>query len=196
MFKSLQVALVATLIAAPAMAAPVTYAPDAGHTEVRFFWDHAGVSEQSGEWGTVTGEVTLDPTNIAGTKISITIDPASVNTGVPGLDKHMKSPDMFDVDNHPTITFVSTSVEKTGDTTAKVTGDLTIKGVTKPITLDVEMVHQGEHPVGQYIDYYKGEWLGAKATGTLKRSEFDVGFGLPLTRDEIRLEIHTEMKAK
>ena len=95
-----------------------------------------------------------------------------------------------------TITFVSTDVEQTGDKTAKVTGDLTIKGITKPLTLDVEVVHLGEHPVGQYIDYYKGQWLGIRATGKLTRSEWDVGYGAPLTSDEITLEISSEMQAK
>lgn len=196
MLASLRIALAASLLSTPALADAVTYAPDAGHTEVRFYWDHAGVSEQSGEWGGVTGEVTLDPDDIAAAKISITIDPASLNTGVEALDKHMKSADMFDIEKHPEITFVSTSVEQTGDKTARITGDLTIKGVTKPIVLDATVVHLGEHPVGQYIDHYKGQWLGVRATGTLKRSEFDVGYGTPLTSDEIRLEIATEMKEK
>ena len=196
MIRALKAAAAAVLFAMPAFAAPVTYAPDPGHTEVRFYWNHAGVSEQSGEWANVTGEVTLDPANIGAASISITVDPASLSTGVAPLDKHMKSPDMFDIENHKTITFTSTAIEQTGDKTAKVTGDLTIKGITKPITLDVEVVHIGEHPVGQYIDYYKGQWLGVKATGTLKRSEFDVGYGAPLTSDEIRLVIDAEMKAK
>lgn len=196
MLKTLFPAIATALIAAPVLATPVTYAPDPGHTEVRFYWDHAGVAEQSGEWGEVTGEITLDPTNIAATSVEIAIDPASVTTGVEGLDKHMKSPDMFDVASYPEITFTSTSVEQTGENTAKVTGDLTIKGNTKPITLDVTLTHKGEHPMGQYMDSYKGEWLGVKATGTLTRSDFGVGYGTPLTSDEIRLQILTEMKAK
>ncbi len=190
------VALAATLSAGSSLADPVTYAPDPGHTEVRFVWNHAGVSEQSGRWGKVGGSITLDPNNIGAASLSITIDPASLQTGVAGLDKHMKSPDMFDIEKHTTITFVSTSVEQTGEKSAKVTGDLTIKGITKPMTLDVELVHLGAHPVGQYLDYYKGQWLGVKATGKLTRSEWDVGFGAPLTSDEIRLEINSEMKAK
>ena len=196
MIRTLKAALAASLLSSPVLADAITYAPDAGHTEVRFYWDHAGVSEQSGEWGSVTGELSLDPDNIAAAKVSITVDPASLNTGFAALDKHMKSADMFDVDKHKTITFVSTSVEQTGDDTAKVTGDLTIKGITKELVLDVKLVHIGEHPVGQYLDYYKGRWLGVEATGTLVRSEFDVGFGAPLTSDEIRLEISSEMKEK
>ena len=194
MFRTI-VALALTM-SAPAIASEMTYAPDPGHTEVRFLWDHAGVSIQAGEWSKVEGSVTLDPDNIGAAKVEITIDPNSLSTGVEGLDKHMKSPDMFDVAKHDTITFVSTGIEQTGDNTAKVTGDLTIKGITKPLVLDVEVVHLGEHPVGQYIDYYKGQWLGVKATGKLTRSEWDVGYGTPLTGDEITLEISSEMKAK
>ena len=196
MIRTLSAALVAAAMSTGALADAVTYAPDPGHTEVRFVWNHAGVSEQAGRWGKVEGEISLDPGNIEGASVSLTIDPASLQTGVAPLDKHMKSPDMFDVEKHKSITFVSTSVEKTGDKTAKITGDLTIKGITKPLVLDVEVVHLGEHPVGQYIDYYKGQWLGVKATGTLTRSEWDVGYGAPLTSDEIRLEINSEMKAK
>ena len=196
MFRTLSAFALAATLSSAALADAVTYAPDPGHTEVRFIWNHAGVSDQAGRWGTIGGTVTLDPDNIGKTTISLTIDPASLSTGVAGLDKHMKSPDMFDVEKHKTITFESTSVEQTGEKTAKVTGDLTIKGVTKPLVLDVEVVHVGPHPVGQYIDYYKGEWLGVKATGTLTRSEWGVGYGAPLTSDEIRLEINSELKAK
>ena len=196
MIRILKTAAAAILLSTPVLADAVTYAPDPGHTEVRFYWNHAGVSEQSGEWGKVTGEVSLDPENIPAATVSLQVDPASLFTGVEALDKHMKSPDMFDIEKHGTITFVSTSVEQTGDKTAKITGDLTIKGITKPLVLDVELVHIGEHPVGQYIDYYKGQWLGVKATGTLIRSEFGVGYAAPLTSDEIRLEILAELKAK
>lgn len=196
MLKRVAVIAVASMLSGPALAAGLTYAPDPGHTEVRFLWDHAGVSIQAGEWHKVEGSVTLDPDNIAAASVSITIDPNSLSTGVPGLDKHMKSPDMFDVEKHGTITFVSTGVEQTGEKTARVTGDLTIKGITKPLVLDVEVMHIGEHPVGQYIDYYKGQWLGIRASGKLIRSEWDVGYGAPLTSDEITLEISSEMKAE
>ena len=76
------------------------------------------------------------------------------------------------------------------------TGNLQIKDVTLPLVLDVKLIHIGEHPVGKYIDYYKGDWIGVKATGRLLRSKFNVGYAAPLTSDLIRLEISSEMKAK
>lgn len=188
--------MIAALALASLPAAAADYALDAGHTEVRFIWDHAGVSEQSGEWRSVAGTVFFDPENIAATTVNITIEAESLDTGVEALDKHMRSADMFDVETHPEITFTSTGITQTGPEAVEVTGDLTIKGITRPLILNVELVHMGEHPVGQYIDYYSGDWLGVRATGTLVRSQFDVGYGAPLTSDEIRLDINAELKAQ
>ena len=187
----------ASLIAAPvaAWADAKTYALDPGHTEVRFIWNHAGVSDQSGRWGKVDGTVSFDPEDLAATSVSITVDPASVNTGVSALDEHMVGPDMFDTANHPEITFTSTGAVQTGPSHAEVTGNLTIKGETHPLVLDVELLHQGAHPLGAFLDYYKGEWLGIRATGRLLRSKFGVGFAAPLTSDLIRLEINSELKS-
>ena len=189
----------AGLIAATPMAALAdgkTYALDPGHTEVRFIWNHAGVSDQGGRWDKVEGTVNFDPGDIGATKISVTVDPNSVNTGVEGLDKHMVSGDIFDTAKFPEISFTSTETVQTGPSEAQVIGDLKIKDVTLPIVLDVKLVHMGEHPLGQYIDYYKGDWVGVRATGRLLRSKFNVGYAAPLTSDLIRLEISSEMKAQ
>jgi polyisoprenoid-binding protein YceI len=174
-----------------------TYNFNAGHTEVRFYYDHAGVSEQSGEWGKVAGTVNFDPDDVEATTVSVTIDAASLNTGFVPLDDDLKSARFFDVDKYPQITFTSTGVKRTGPESIRVIGDLTIKETTKPITLDVTLMHMGKHPVGEFLpQYYGGEWLGIEATGTLIRSDFGVGFGAPLTSDHIRLEISTEMQAQ
>ena len=184
----------ATMLAAAANAE--TYEFDAGHTEVRFIWDHAGVSTQSGEWRDIKGTVNFDPKKPNDTKVNVTIAADSVSTGVTKLDDHLKSGDFFDSKKYPEIRFVSTGVKQTGKTAVQLTGNLTIKNQTHPVTLDVSLVHMGKHPVGAYIDHYKGEWLGVKATGRVLRSQFDVGRGAPLTSDWIVLEINTEMKAK
>lgn len=189
----------AGLIAAAPMAALAdakTYALDPGHTEIRFVWNHAGVSDQGGRWDKVQGTVDFDPDDIAATKISVTIDPNSINTGVEGLDQHMVKADIFDTATYPEIKFTSTETVQTGPSEAQVTGDLTIKDVTLPLVLDVKLVHMGEHPLGKFIDYYKGDWIGVKATGRLIRSKFNVGYAAPLTSDLIRLEISSEMKAQ
>lgn len=188
-------ALAAGLLAAPALEAAETYAFDPGHTQVRASWDHAGYSEQSLHFRQVEGGATIDFDNPANTSLSVTIPIAGVDSGVEAFDKHLSSADFFEVEKHPAATFVSTAVEKTGDTTLSVTGDLTIKGITKPVTLDVTVNSSGEHPLGQFIDYYKGEWVGVTATTTIIRSEWGLGYGAPITSDEVDLFISTEMKA-
>jgi polyisoprenoid-binding protein YceI len=194
--RILSTTLAAALMTATGAVAE-TYNFNAGHTEVRFYYDHAGVSEQSGEWGKVAGTVNFDPDDVEATTVSVTIDAASLNTGFVPLDDDLKSARFFDVDKYPQITFTSTGVKRTGPESIRVIGDLTIKETTKPITLDVTLMHMGKHPVGEFLpQYYGGEWLGIEATGTLIRSDFGVGFGAPLTSDHIRLEISTEMQAQ
>ncbi|MGI9494010.1 MAG: YceI family protein [Geminicoccaceae bacterium] len=177
-------------LAVPAQAAEVYYT-DQGHTEVRFGWSHAGVSMQTGEFTTASGKLMLDPDNIEQSSISVTIDAASVSTGFEALDKHLKSADFLEVETYPEITFESTSVERTGDTTANVTGDLTIHGVTKPVTLETTLTHRGEHPVAAMIDYYKGQWVAFSATTEIDHQAFDVG---GFSTGPISIEIVTEMK--
>lgn len=190
------------ILAAAALAAFIgpaawaeTYHLDPGHTDVRFFWNHAGVSEQSGRWDGTTGTVDFSKDAPTDTKIAVTIKADTVNTGVTALNEHLKNADFFEVEAHPDITFVSTGAVQTGAQGLQITGDLTVKGTTKPITLDVELVHMGKHPLGAFIPYYEGEWIGVKATGTLLRSEFGLGMFAPLTSDHIRLVINAEMRA-
>ncbi len=177
-------------LAMPALAAE-TYYTDQGHTEVRFGWSHAGVSMQTGEFTKATGTLVLDPDNVEQSSISVTIDAASVSTGFEALDKHLKTADFLEVETYPEITFVSTAVERTGDTTANVTGDLTIHGVTKPVTLETTMTHRGEHPVGAMLDYYKGQWVAFSATTEIDHQAFNVG---SFSTGPISITIVTEMK--
>ena len=183
-------ALTASLLAGPAQAAE-TYYTDQGHTEVIFGWNHAGVSLQHGEFTVSEGVLTIDPEDVESAKLEVTIQAASVATGVEALDKHLKSSDFLNVEAHPEITFVSTAVKRTGDMTAEVTGDLTLHGVTKPATLEVTLIHRGAHPVAQFIDYYKGNWLGFQATTEIDHQAFGVG---SFSTGPISIEINTEMK--
>ena len=182
--------LMIALPAAPAFAAE-TYFTDQGHTEVRFGWNHAGVSLQSGEFTKANGKLVLDPDNPEKSTISVTIDAASVSTGFVPLDDHLKSADFLEVKTYPEITFVSTSVKKTGDKTADVTGDLTIHGVTKPVTLKTTLTHRGDHPVAAAIDYYKGKWVAFTATTEIDHQAFKVG---GFSTGPISITIVTEMK--
>ena len=176
--------------AVPALSAE-TYYTDQGHTEVRFGWSHAGVSMQTGEFTTASGKLVLDPDNVEQSSISVTINAASVATGFEALDTHLKSADFLEVETYPEITFESTSVERTGDMTANVRGDLTIHGVTQPVTLATTLTHRGEHPVAAAIDYYKGQWVAFSATTEIDHQAFGVG---GFSTGPISIEIVTEMK--
>ncbi|MEM8791848.1 MAG: YceI family protein [Pseudomonadota bacterium] len=179
-------------VATAATAADV-YDLDQGHTEVIFGWSHAGVSMQHGEFEKTEGVLTVDPNDISKTKVEVTIDATSVSTGVEPLDTHLKSSDFLEVETYPTITFVSTGVTKTGETTVEITGDLTLHGVTKPVTLAAELTHQGPHPVGKFLDYYKGEWMAFAASTEIDHMAWGVG---NFSTGPISIEINTEMKKR
>ncbi|MCP4315560.1 MAG: polyisoprenoid-binding protein [Hyphomicrobiales bacterium] len=182
---------VLALPAIPAFAAE-TYYTDQGHTEVRLGWNHAGVSMQSAEFTTVKGELNLEPEDVEDSTLNVTIDTASISTGFGPLDDHLKSKDFLEVETYPQITFTSTGVKRTGDNTAEVTGDLTIHGVTKPVTLKTTLTHRGDHPLGAFIDYYKGKWIAFSAATEIDHVAFDVGNKFPT--GPISISIITEMK--
>lgn len=185
----------ALLFAMSVPALAETYHLDPTHTEIRFYYNHAGLTEQSGEWTGMSGTIDFDPENVTATSANISIDTSSLTTGVSPLDDHLKSADFFDIEVFPKATFVSTSAIQTGAQTLRLVGDLTIKDQTKPATLDVDMKFMGTHPLGGFFDYYKGDWVGVEATGTLLRSEYGVGMFAPGTSDAVRLEISAEMRA-
>lgn len=172
-----------------------TWYPDATHTDVVISWNHAGFSMQTAKFHEVEGTLEFTEGDIAGAKADFSVLVASVDTGVEALDKELIGPKFFDNEKYPAIRFVSTSVEQTGDMTVKATGDLTIKDVTKPATFDITVHNMGSHPLGEYFDYNKGEWLGMTATTTIMRSEFGVDTFIPVGSDEITIEINTELRA-
>ncbi|WP_029066602.1 YceI family protein [Labrenzia sp. DG1229] len=192
MIRLAPISIAAILLTAPAAVA-TTYKTDQGHTEVQFSWSHAGVSTQSGEFTTVDGTLDIDPENAEDASLNVTIKTDSLATGFKPLDDHLSSADFLEVETYPEITFVSTAVEKTGEDTAKVTGDLTLHGTTKPVTLDTKLTHIGPHPVGSSLDYYKGEWIAFEASTTIDHMEFGVG---PFSTGPITIQIITEMKAE
>ncbi len=183
----------AALLAAPSAFAATTYKTDQGHTEVRFSWSHAGVSMQSGEFTDAQGTLVLDPENPEASTLNVTIKADSVATGFGPLDDHLSSADFLEVATYPEITFVSTGIEKTGDKTAKVTGDLTIHGTTQPVVLDTTMTHLGPHPLGGAIEYYQGDWAAFEATTTIDHQAFGVG---GFSTGPITINIVSELKAE
>ncbi|MCG7518194.1 YceI family protein [Ruegeria sp. Ofav3-42] len=191
--KPLHATALAIALATPAVAE--TYHFDQGHTEIRFYYNHAGLTEQSGEWTAVAGTVEFDPENVTATSADITIDASSVETGWGPLNDHLKSSDFFDIETFPEIRFVSTSAVQTGSSTLRMIGDLTIKDQTKPAALEIDLTFMGAHPLASFFDYYKGEWVGVEASSQLLRSDYGVGMFAPGTSDMVDLKISAEMRA-
>jgi len=183
-------ALAATLLGAAAAAgASETFKIDAEHASVGFAVSHLGYSNMMGRFGTVAGSFVLNEANPAASSVAVEIDAASIDTNHAKRDAHLKSPDFFNVAEFPTLTFKSTRIEPTGEKTAKVTGELTLLGVTKPVVLDVTFNRKAPHPLPQY----KGVLVaGFSATGTLKRSDFGMSYALPGVGDEVRLFLEIE----
>lgn len=188
MKHSLTLALVAAALAAPlgsALAAPETFVIDTNHTKPRFEYSHFGYSTQSSRFDTTKGTIVYDAAAKTGS-VDITIDAKSVNTGYALFNEHIQAEDFFDTAKYPTITFKSTAVKFEGDKPVSVAGNLTVKGVTKPVTLKVTSFHRMPHPM------VKKDAIGANATVTIKRSEFNAGKYAPNVSDEVTLVIPVE----
>jgi polyisoprenoid-binding protein YceI len=172
--------------AVTAQAAPVSYKMDPNHTNVLFSWNHFGFSNPTANLGLGEGTIVFDDKDAAKSSVDVTLPLAGLDTHVPALDEHLKKPDFFDADKYPTVTFKSTSVQSVGGNKFKVTGNLTVHGVTKPVVLDATLNKSGEHPM------MKVQTVGFDATASLKRSDFGVGAYVPNVSDEIQIHITTE----
>lgn len=184
-----------TLIATPAGASPATYTFDKDHTEVRFSWDHVGLSRQSGRFLDIAGEVVFDQERPEASRIDVRIPLRSLSTGVSALDDVLlKTPDYLNVSQYPEITFKSSEVVMTTAKTANVTGELTLNGVTRPAMLSVVWNFSGEHPLSKVNPTYAGVFAsGFSARTQILRSEFGITRSIPLVSDEIRITIETEL---
>jgi len=183
----------------PALSMPATgalaaekFVTDQGHTEIRVSWNHAGVSIQTAEFEKSEGTLSLDEANPEKSSIDVTIDVTSISSGFEALDTHLKSADFLNVEKNPKASFKSTSIKKTGDKTADITGDFTLNGVTKPVTLNATLTHLGDHPVGKALDYYKGKWVAFFAKTVIENhQDYNVG---GFSTGPLTIEIVTEMK--
>jgi len=171
--------------AAPVLAAPETYTLDGAHSFPRFSYNHFGYSQQLSRFDKTTGTVVLDKAARTGS-VDVVIDTQSVNTGFPLFNEHIQGEDFLDTARYPTATFKSTKVVFEGDKPVSVDGDLTIKGVTKPVTLTVTSFHAMPHPM------FKKDAIGANAFTVVKRSEFNAGKYAPYVGDEVRIDIAVE----
>ena len=176
-------------MAASAVAAPVTYGVDGTHTFPRFSYSHFGYSTQLSSFSKTTGTVVFDAEAKKGL-VDIVIDMKSVSTGFADFNEHIQGEDFLDTATFPKATFKSTKVVFEGDKPQRIEGQLTIKGVTKPVTLTVTSFQAMPHPM------MKKPALGANAFTVIKRSEFNAGKYAPYVGDDVRIDIAIEAMAQ
>ncbi len=175
----------AAAAAAPALAAPETFVVDGTHTFPRFSYSHFGYSTQVSRFNKTTGKVVLDKAAKTGA-VDVEIDTKSVDTGYDTFNEHIQGEDFLDTAKFPTATFKSTKVVFEGDKPAAIEGKLTLKGITKPVTLKVTSFQAMPHPM------LKKDAVGANATTTVKRSDFNMGKYAPYVGDDVTIDIAIE----
>jgi len=187
--KTLSFGLAVALASSVTLAAPVDYKIDPTHTATVFSWNHFGFSTPSANFSDIQGVIKVDNAKPANSSVNVTIPLSSVNTNVPALDKEFQQEAWFNAAKYPNITFKSTKVETKDKKHFKITGDLTVKGVTKPVVLDAVLNKQGEHPMA------KVPAIGFNATTSFNRSDFGLGNYVPNVGDKITVNITTEATA-
>lgn len=175
----------AAAVSLSAAAAPETYVIDNAHTFPRFEYSHFGYSNQISRFDKTSGTIVLDRASKSGS-VDVTIDTTSVDTGFPLFNGHLQGEDFFDSKKFPTITFKSNKLNFTGDKLSSVDGNLTIKGITKPVTLEITSFHCMPHPM------LKKDACGANAVTKIKRTEFNNGKYAPYVGDDVTLTIAVE----
>ncbi|HEX5393425.1 MAG TPA: YceI family protein [Rhodocyclaceae bacterium] len=188
MKKSIAAIAIATLaagIAGSAVAAPVTYAIDGSHSFPRFSYSHFGYSTQLSKFNKTSGKIVFDAEAKTGA-VDVVIDMKSVDTGYDVFNGHIQGDDFLDTAKYPTATFKSTAVKFDGDKPVAIEGNLTMKGVTKPVTLTVTRFQRMPHPM------LKKDAIGADAITTVKRSEFNAGKYAPYVGDDVTINIAVE----
>jgi len=184
-FARITAAVLMTGIALTAFAAPATYVIDGTHTYPRFSYSHFGLSTQLSRFDRTTGTIVLDKAAKAAS-VDITIDMKSVDTGYATFNEHIQGEDFLDTAKYPTATFKSTRVDFAGDKPVAIHGDLTIKGVTRPVTLQVQNYLNMTHPM------LNKDAIGADASVVIKRSDFNAGKYAPNVGDDVTISIALE----
>ncbi|MHC3127770.1 hypothetical protein OB03_10990 [Brevundimonas sp. GN22] len=164
-----------------------TYKLDSSHGNITWSVNHLGFSQYYGQFANATAELKLDSANPSASTLTATIPMGDVATTSAGLTRHLKNADFFDVENHPTATFTSRSlrVDASDPTKATVEGDLTLRGVTKPVTMEVKFNQAGPSMGGTYKAGFDGRAM-------IKRSDFGITYGLPAIGDDVKLHIEGE----
>jgi polyisoprenoid-binding protein YceI len=162
------------------------YTFDPAHTQLLFTVDHLGFSHPHGRFDKLTGGFTFDPAHPESSTINVTVEAGSIDMNSSAWNDALKGSSFLNTAKYPEITFKSTSIQVTGKDTGRVTGDLTIRGVTRPVTLAVTYNKSGVHPLNKnYI-------AGFSATGAVMRADFGMNFGLPGVGDKVKLDIEVE----
>ena len=185
MIRTVLLASSLALVALPVVATTYTLEPE--YTQGVFRWNHLGFSSPAAQFALAEGTLEYDPADPTGSSVRVTIPLESLHTGVPGLDEHFRTKDFFDTSRYSTATFSSTKVEKgAGPGRLRVTGDLNLHGVTKPVVLEVTLIKLGTN-VRTNVPT-----IGFDASTTLRRTDFGLGNFVPLVSDEIQIHISCE----
>ncbi|MCA0042822.1 YceI family protein [Celeribacter litoreus] len=172
--------------ATAATAEPVKYALDPSHSQIVFTYNHLGYSTTTGMYSGFDGTIMFDKEDAAASSVEVSFPTDSLYTGFAERTAHFLTGDFFGAEENPTISFVSTGIEVTGETSGLITGDLTINGITKPVVLDAVLTQDMLHPMAN------APWVGFDATTTVLRSDFDMGMFAPYVSDEVEVMISIE----
>ncbi|TFW31290.1 YceI family protein [Duganella callida] len=183
--KKIVALLIAAGVSMTAFAAPESFTSDENHTFSSFSYSHFGYSTQQSRFNSTKAKVTIDRAAKTGS-VEATIDTKSVDTGSKLFDQHIQGEDFLDTAKYPTATFKSTKVNFKGDVPSTIDGNLTLKGVTKPVTLTVTHFQCMDHPMAKKLA------CGANATATIKRTEFNAGKYAPHVGDDVTLTFAIE----
>ena len=167
-----------------------TYVLDPNHGKITWSLNHLGFSTYTGQFSHVTGNLVLDPEHIAKTTLKATVDIGSIGTLNPTLDQELKGDKFFNAAANPTAVFKSTKVQRTGSKTAEVTGDLTLMGVTQPVTFSVVFNQGGTNPISNAYE------IGFEGHAKIKRSEFGLKTFVPYVGDDVTLDLEGEFDLK
>jgi len=190
MLKIATVAIAIALLSMPLQAVQQEFEFDKSHADITFSVLHLGFADVHGRFNEFDGTMQLDPDDISNSAVQVDIKTASISTFFEKRDTHLKSADFFDVENHPSMRFTSTAVVSTGENTAQLVGELTILGITKPVTLELTINKIAPHPRSGKLT------AGATAKGTIKRSEWGLTTSIPGVSDEVKLVLDMEARVK
>lgn len=188
MMKPVLLAASLLMVTGKSVADPLVFELDPGHSQVLFSYEHLGYSTTWGMFSGFEGEITFDQEDPAQSSVTVSIPATSMMTGWQERFDVFMSSDFFDAKEQEYITFTSTGIAVTGEQTADITGDLSIRGVTKPVILAAQLNQVSTNPMENRL------WAGFDAETTLKRSDFGMGLFVPFISDEVQLKISIEAK--